>query len=47
MNQEERKLRSLIRKGIHIIQERKEQQKNEEKRKFIKTANQERRDEKQ
>jgi len=32
MNQEERKLRSLIRKGIHIIQERKEQQKNEEKR---------------
>jgi len=32
MNQEERKLRSLIRKGIHIIQERKEQQKNEEER---------------
>jgi len=32
MNQEERKLRSLIRKGIHIILERKNQQKNEEQR---------------
>ena len=32
MNQEEKRLRSLVRKGINVILERKEQQKNEEKR---------------